>query len=138
MLFASSQPRIGAKTMTDNEHFSDGDRNRATDDRSPHAHRRWTDVLMHRWPTALGIAVAALTAFGLWIDAEEVSFLSALVVLMPLVYVGAVVRTPAFRSARVTREKRGRSEATTGADQEPEGNRSNLYLRSDSDLARSR
>jgi hypothetical protein len=39
----------------------------------------------------LGIAVAALTAFGLRIDAEEVSFLSALVVLMPLVYVGAAV-----------------------------------------------
>ena len=51
---------------------------------------------------------------------------------------GAVVRTPALRSARVTREKRGRSEATPGADQEPEGNRRNLYLRSDSDLARSR
>jgi hypothetical protein len=33
--------------MNDNEH--------STDDRSPHAHRRWIDVLMHRWPTALGI-----------------------------------------------------------------------------------
>jgi hypothetical protein len=51
---------------------------------------------------------------------------------------GAVVRTPALRSARVTREKRGGSEATPGADQEPEGNPRNLYLRSDSDLARSR
>ena len=47
---------------------------------------------MHRWPTALGIAIAALTAFGLRIDAEEVSYLSALVVLMPLVYVGAASR----------------------------------------------
>ena len=77
--------------MTDKVHFPDGGRNRATDDRSPHAHRRWTDVLMHRWPTALGIAIAALTAFGPRIDAEEVSFLSALVVLMPLVYVGAAI-----------------------------------------------
>jgi hypothetical protein len=51
---------------------------------------------------------------------------------------GAVVRTPALRSARVTREKRGRSEAIPGADQEREGNRKYLYPRSNSDLARSR
>jgi hypothetical protein len=50
--------------MADNKHFSSEGRNHATDDHSPHAHRRWTDVLMHRWPTALGIAVAALTASG--------------------------------------------------------------------------
>jgi hypothetical protein len=75
--------------MTDEKDFADRVRDH-TDD-SPHAHRRWTDVLLHRWPTALGVAVAALTAFGLRIDAEEVSFLSALVVLMPLVYVGAAV-----------------------------------------------
>ena len=75
--------------MTDEKDFADRTRDH-TDD-SPHAHRRWTDVLLHRWPTALGVAVAALTAFGLRIDAEEVSFLSALVVLMPLVYVGAAV-----------------------------------------------
>ena len=77
--------------MTDKEHFTDEGRDYATDDRSPHAHRHWTGSLARRWPTALGIAVAALTAFGLRIDAEEVSFLSALVVLMPLVYVGAAV-----------------------------------------------
>ncbi|MDQ3658904.1 MAG: hypothetical protein M3338_04445 [Actinomycetota bacterium] len=77
--------------MTDNKHFTDEGRDHATDDRSLHAHRGWTGFLAHRWPTALGIAVAALTAFGLRIDAEEVSFLSALVVLMPLVYVGAAV-----------------------------------------------
>jgi hypothetical protein len=54
-----------------------------------HPPQRWTDVLKHRWPTALGVAVAAFTAFDLRIDAQEISFLSALVVLMPLVYVGA-------------------------------------------------
>jgi hypothetical protein len=73
--------------MTENKHPAG--RGRVADDRSSHAHRGWADFLAHRWPTALGIAVAALTAFGLRIDAREVSFLSALVVLMPLVYVGA-------------------------------------------------
>jgi hypothetical protein len=56
-----------------------------------HTPRRWTDVLKHRWPTVLGIAVAALTAFDLEIDAGFVSSISALVVLMALVYVGAAV-----------------------------------------------
>jgi hypothetical protein len=55
-----------------------------TDD-PPHAHRRWTGVLMHRWPTALGIVVAALAAFDLT-DGTE---LAALTMLMPLVYLGA-------------------------------------------------
>ncbi len=32
--------------------------------------RRWTDALMHRWPTALGIALAALAAFDLQ-DVQE-------------------------------------------------------------------
>lgn len=53
--------------------------------------RRWTAVLMHRWPTALGIAVAALTAIDLQLNVEFVSFLSALVVVMALVYVGAAI-----------------------------------------------
>ena len=82
--------------MTDKESFADRGRDHATTSDSPHAHqapdrRRWADFLKHRWPTALGIAVAALTAFNLRIDVESVSFLSALVVLMPLVYVGAAV-----------------------------------------------
>jgi hypothetical protein len=77
--------------MTDNGHFSDGGRDRATDDRSPHAHRGRRGFLAHRWPTALGVAVAALTAFDLQLDVESISFFSALVVLMPLVYVGAAV-----------------------------------------------
>jgi hypothetical protein len=47
--------------------------------------RRWTDVLMHRWPTALGIAVAALAAF----DLQDGLEFAALIVLMALVYLGA-------------------------------------------------
>ncbi len=50
--------------------------------------RRWAGFLAHRWPTALGIAVAALTAYG--IDrAAEIVPLSPLVGLMALVYVGS-------------------------------------------------
>jgi hypothetical protein len=92
MLLAAAN-RGSEKIMTEKESFADKVRDHATDD-SPHAHqapdrRRWADFLQHRWPTALGIAVAALTAFDLEIDAESVSSLSALVVLMALVYVGA-------------------------------------------------
>jgi hypothetical protein len=47
--------------------------------------RRWTDALMHRWPTALGIAVAALAAF----DVDDGLEFAALTVLMALVYLGA-------------------------------------------------
>jgi hypothetical protein len=54
-----------------------------------HPTRRWTDVLKHRWPTVLGIAVAVLTAFDLQVDAGFVSSISALVVLMALVYLGS-------------------------------------------------
>jgi hypothetical protein len=90
MFFASSQPRFGAKIMTDKDSFVDRVRDHATDDDSPRAHqaperRRWTDVLMHRWPTALGIAVAALAAF----DLEDGLEFAALTVLMALVYLGA-------------------------------------------------
>ena len=79
--------------MTNRKSFADEVRDHATDD-SPHAHqapdrRGWADFLKHRWPTAVGIAVAALTAYDLEIDAGSVSSLSALVVLMALVYVGA-------------------------------------------------
>jgi hypothetical protein len=45
----------------------------------------WTDVLKHRWPTALGIAVAALATF----DLQDGLEFAALTVLMALVYLGA-------------------------------------------------
>jgi hypothetical protein len=50
-----------------------------------HPSRRWTDVLKHRWPTVLGLAVAALTVFDLQGGTELV----ALTMLMPVVYLGA-------------------------------------------------
>jgi hypothetical protein len=56
---------------------------------APHAHDRWRDLLIHRWPTALGVAVATMTALDLGTDAVFVSSLPALIVLMALVYVGA-------------------------------------------------
>ena len=55
-----------------------------TEDES-HARGRWTGALMHRWPTALGIAVAALAAF----DVDDGLEFAALTVLMALIYLGA-------------------------------------------------
>ena len=75
--------------MTDKNNFAHGTREYAAEEGSPPAYRapgrRWTEVVMHRWPTALGVAVAALIAF----DLEDGRELAALTVLMPLVYVGA-------------------------------------------------
>ncbi len=71
------------------KNFADGIRDHAAD--SPRTRGRWTYFLKHRWPASVGIAVAVLTAFDLRIDVESISFLSALVVVMPLVYVGAAV-----------------------------------------------
>lgn len=51
--------------------------------------RSWVGFLAHRWPAALGVAVAALTAFDLKLDAGFVASLSALVVVMALVYLGS-------------------------------------------------
>ena len=81
---------MGAKIIADKNNFADGTREYAAEEGSPPAYRapgrrRWTEVVMHRWPTALGIAVAALIAF----DLEDGRELAALTVLMPLVYVGA-------------------------------------------------
>ena len=69
--------------MTDEKDFAESARDHSDD--SPHIHRRWTDVLMHRWPTALGVAVAALTV----IDLQGGTELAALTMLMPVVYLGA-------------------------------------------------
>jgi hypothetical protein len=69
--------------VTDEKAFADAIRDH-TDD-SPHTHRRWTDVLKHRWPTALGVAVGVLTVFDLQGGTE----LAALTMLMPVVYLGA-------------------------------------------------
>jgi len=55
----------------------------------PHARDCRRDLLLHRWPTALGVAVATMTALDLGADAGFVPPPSVLVVLMALVYVGA-------------------------------------------------
>jgi len=72
--------------MTDKNTFADG----VSDHDSLHAHpspesHRWVAAILHRWPTALGIAVAALAAF----DAQDGLEFAALTVLMALVYLGA-------------------------------------------------
>lgn len=51
--------------------------------------RRWLNGLLHRWPTALGVMVVALTALDLNLNVEFVAFLSALVIFMALIYVGS-------------------------------------------------
>lgn len=53
--------------------------------------RNWGDWLLHRWPTALGIALAFLTLFDGQIDSSFVSSLAAIIVVMALVYLGAAV-----------------------------------------------
>ncbi len=67
--------RISVQTINDSHHAL-----QKTPD-----HRRWIDLLKHRWPTALGIALAALAAF----DLDNGTEFAALTVLMALVYLGA-------------------------------------------------
>ena len=68
--------------MTEKKTFA-GVRDHTED--APHARGRWAGALMHRWPTALGIAVAALAAF----DVQDGLEFAALTVLMALIYLGA-------------------------------------------------
>ena len=68
--------RIGEQTTTNDSHHA----HQKTPD-----HRRWIEVLLHRWPTALGIAVAALAAFDLRDGLE----FATLTVLLALIYLGA-------------------------------------------------
>jgi hypothetical protein len=78
--------------MADKNDLAGGTREHAADGSPPayraSGRRRWIEVVMHRWPTALGVAVAALTAYGMD-RATEIVPLSPLVVLMALVYVGS-------------------------------------------------
>ncbi|QYJ15587.1 hypothetical protein Rxycam_01411 [Rubrobacter xylanophilus DSM 9941] len=62
-----------------------------TGNEAPHARDRWRDLLVGRWPTALGVAVAAMTALDLRAAAGFVPPLPVLIVLMALIYVGAAV-----------------------------------------------
>lgn len=54
-------------------------------------HRGWGHWLLHRWPTALGIAIALLTAFDLQVDRVVFTSLAAIIAFMALVYLGAAV-----------------------------------------------
>jgi ABC-type multidrug transport system permease subunit len=76
--------------MIDSMNLEDSQRNRtiADDaDRTDQATgwRRWAGALLHRWPTALGIAVAAGSA----LDLETGLEFAALTVLMAVIYLGA-------------------------------------------------
>jgi hypothetical protein len=76
--------------MANEKSLAGGSSDHATANESHHAQqtpnrRRWTDALMHRWPTALGIAVAALAAF----DVQDGLEFAALTVLMALIYLSA-------------------------------------------------
>lgn len=76
--------------MADEKSLAGGSSDHATTNDSHHAQqtihrRRWTEVLMHRWPTALGIAVAALAAF----DVNDGLEFATLTVFLALVYLGA-------------------------------------------------
>jgi hypothetical protein len=77
--------------MIDAMNLKDAARDSATDASSPGTHqsprRRWAGVIFHRWPTALGIAVAALSA----LDLETGLEFAALTVLMAVIYLGAAV-----------------------------------------------
>jgi hypothetical protein len=86
--------RSGAKHMNDTKGVADtgGKQGIADDTLAAHqarGQRRWFAVLLHRWPTALGVAVAALTAFGGEVNVEFVAIVSAIVILMALIYLGA-------------------------------------------------
>jgi uncharacterized membrane protein len=76
--------------MAEKKSVADGVHQQTTSNDSHRAHqspgrRRWTDVLIHRWPTALGVAVAVLAAS----DVDDGREFAALTVLMALVYLGA-------------------------------------------------
>lgn len=53
--------------------------------------RELGSFLLHRWPTVLGIVVALSTALDAQIDRKFVSFVAALIMVMPLIYLGAAV-----------------------------------------------
>ncbi|MCA1716686.1 MAG: hypothetical protein LC781_07430 [Actinobacteria bacterium] len=77
--------------MTEEKSFADRARDPATDDDSPHAHqaperRSWAAAIMHRWPTWLAIALAALTAGG-----STVESLAGVLPMLAFAYLAAAV-----------------------------------------------
>jgi hypothetical protein len=78
--------------MIDTMKVADTADDSATDANTPDAHqspgrRGWAGAMLHRWPTALGIAVAGLSA----LDLETGLEFAALTVLMAVIYLGAAV-----------------------------------------------
>jgi hypothetical protein len=69
--------------------YREGDAKGRGDTERTHRTAGWAGVLRHRWPTALGVAVAALTAFDLELEAGFVASLTALVAVLALVYLGS-------------------------------------------------
>ena len=93
--------------MNDNKALADavGQQGSVGDSFAAHqarGHRGWVEVLKHRWPTALGVAVAALTFLGQEVNVEFVSFVSAIVVLMALIYSWRRCKAAAPRSRPAT------------------------------------
>jgi hypothetical protein len=92
MFLANNQRRIGAKIVTDKKGFADRTRDDATaNDDSPYAHpvpdrRGWVAAILHRWPTWLAIASAALTVGG-----STVGILADVLPMLALAYLAAAV-----------------------------------------------
>ena len=78
--------------MTDMNNFADQVRDPATaDDDTPYAHqapdrRSWAAAIMHRWPTWLAIALAALTVGG-----STVQSLADVLPMLAFFYLAAAV-----------------------------------------------
>jgi hypothetical protein len=77
---------IDARSIEDAHSNSTDATDAPRSDQAPRWRRR-TDALLHRWPTALGIAVAAGSA----LDLESGLEFAALTVLMAVIYLGAAV-----------------------------------------------
>jgi hypothetical protein len=77
--------------MTNKGNFEDEVRDHATADDPPHAHqapdrRGWVAAILHRWPTWLAIALAALTVGG-----STVESLADVLPMLALAYLAAAV-----------------------------------------------
>jgi hypothetical protein len=86
--------RLGEHSMNDEQDFRDQVGTHGTPRGNVagyHTRRqgRWVETLSHRWPTALGIALAVLIFFDAEVNVEFVSVVSTIVILIAFIYVGA-------------------------------------------------
>src|SRR5918998_3315744 len=89
-ILARSKQRIGAKTMTDKKSFANKVRDHPPTN-THYAHsapdrRSWAAAIMHRWPTWLAIALAALTVGG-----STVESLAEVLPMLAFFYLAAAV-----------------------------------------------